>query len=169
MGLIDDQGVVGIQERVALGLGQQNTIGHEFDGGLGSQLIVEPHLKAHHIAQRRAKLFGNALGNRRGRDASRLCVPNQTRLAALCCIHSPTPQGQGHFGQLSGFARSCFARDNHHLVRLNGLHDLFSSHADGQRGREFDFERSVCQKKAKISSQSSIISVASPKSKVPMS
>ena len=169
MGLIDDDRVIGIQQGVALGLGQQNTIGHEFDRGLGTELVVEPDLVAHHIAQGGVQFLGNALGHRGRSNSSGLCVADPTWLAALGRIHSTAPKRQGHLGQLRGLARARFTRDNHHLVLLDGFHDLISSHGDGQRRREFDVERSVCQKKAKISSQWSIISAASPKSKASVS
>ena len=63
MGLIDDDGVIGLQERVALRLRQEYPVRHEFDGGLRAELIVKAHFVAHDLAQGGAKLLRDALGN----------------------------------------------------------------------------------------------------------
>ena len=61
--LVDDDGVVGLQQRVSLGFGQQNAVGHQFDGRVFAQTVLKPHLETHHLAQRRLQFFGNALGH----------------------------------------------------------------------------------------------------------
>ena len=64
MGLVNDDGVVGIEQRIILGLGQQNAIGHELDRGVTRQAVLKAHLIADHLAQRRLEFFCNALGHR---------------------------------------------------------------------------------------------------------
>ena len=53
MGLVNDDGVVGAQQRVGLRLGQQNAVGHQLDRGIAAQPVLKAHLVADHIAQRR--------------------------------------------------------------------------------------------------------------------
>src|SRR3546814_7928793 len=52
---VDNDRVVAAQQRVALGLGQQNTIGHELDGGIWAAAVIEPYLVAHPVAQARSE------------------------------------------------------------------------------------------------------------------
>jgi hypothetical protein len=75
--LVDDQRVVGAQQRVALRLGQQDAVGHQLDRGAGLQPVLEAHLVADHLAQRRVQLVGDALGHAAGGDAPRLRVADQ--------------------------------------------------------------------------------------------
>ncbi|MPM26547.1 hypothetical protein SDC9_73051 [bioreactor metagenome] len=75
--LVDDQRVVGLEQRIGLRLGQQNAVGHQLDGRALLQRVLKPHLVAHHLAQRRLELLGNPLGDRRGRNPARLRVADQ--------------------------------------------------------------------------------------------
>ena len=52
MSLVDDDGVVSLEQRVGLGLGQQNAVGHELDRSIPAEPVLKPHLVAHHLAQR---------------------------------------------------------------------------------------------------------------------
>ena len=52
MSLVDDDGVVSLEQRVGLGLGQQNAVGHELDRRIPAEPVLKPHLEAHHFAQR---------------------------------------------------------------------------------------------------------------------
>ena len=79
--LVNDDGVVGLQERVGLRLGQQDAIGHQLDRCISGQFVLKPHLETHHLAQGRLHFLGNPLGHRGGGDAARLGVAND--LAAL--------------------------------------------------------------------------------------
>ena len=76
MRLIDDQGVVGFEQRVVLRLCQQDTVGHQFDAGRLAQPVLKAHLKTHHFAQRGFEFFGDPLSDRTRRDAPRLGVAN---------------------------------------------------------------------------------------------
>ena len=51
--LVDDDRVVGLEQRVGLRLGQQNAVGHELDRGVARKPVLEAHLVTHHLAQRR--------------------------------------------------------------------------------------------------------------------
>jgi hypothetical protein len=44
MRLIDDQRVVLAEQRIGLGLCQQNPIGHQLDGGAGRHVFIESNL-----------------------------------------------------------------------------------------------------------------------------
>ena len=79
--LVDDQRVVGLQQRIGLRLGQQDAVGHQLDRGAGLQPVLEAHLVADHLAQRRLQLLGDALGHRTGGDAARLGVADQAGAA----------------------------------------------------------------------------------------
>ena len=49
---VNDEGVIGLQQRVGLRLGQQNAVGHQLDRCVARQLVLEAHLETHHLAQR---------------------------------------------------------------------------------------------------------------------
>ncbi len=48
--LVDDEGVVLFEQAVALGLGQEDAVGHEFDEGVRAGAVGEAHLVAHQAA-----------------------------------------------------------------------------------------------------------------------
>ena len=148
MRLVDDDGVVGVQQRVGLRLGQQNAIGHQLDGGVARKPVLEPHLETHHLAQRRLQLLGNPLGHAAGRNAPRLRVPDQLaarRRPAVGqgggVIAQPAPHGQRNLGQLRGFARTGLAANNDDLVRRERSHDLLALGGNGEVFWEFDVQR----------------------------
>ncbi len=145
--LVDDDGVVGVQQRVGLRLSQQNAIGHQFHRRIAREPVLEPHLETHHLAQRRLQLLGNPLGHAAGRNPPRLRVTNQ--LAARRgpaigqrsgVIAQPAPHGQGNLGQLRGFARARFTANNDDLVRRQRSHDLLALGGDGEVFWEFDVQ-----------------------------
>ena len=76
MRLVNDECVVGQQQRIGLRLGQQNAVGHQLHRGVARQLVLEAHLVAHHLAQRGFQLVGNPLGHRGGGNPARLRVAN---------------------------------------------------------------------------------------------
>ena len=89
MRLVDDQGVVGFEQRIVLRFGQQDAVSHQLDAGCLAQAVLKAHLKTHYFAQRRFEFFGDPLGDRARCDAPRLGVANH--LAVLTA-----PQEQGH-------------------------------------------------------------------------
>ncbi|TXT37275.1 MAG: hypothetical protein FD135_3721 [Comamonadaceae bacterium] len=58
----------------------------------------------------------------------------------LGVVAQPTPQSQGDFGQLGGFAGAGFTTHDDDLVRLHGGHDLLTAGGDGQVFGEFDVQ-----------------------------
>ena len=145
--LVDDQRVIGLEQRVALRLRQQDTVRHQLDRGLPRQPVLKAHLKADHLAQRRLQLFGDAFGDAAGRDTPRLRVsyqlplarrvgrlaPSMLRHRALAAAH-----GQRHLGQLGGLSRSGLAADNDDLVGQQGGGDLAAHRRYRQRFGERD-------------------------------
>ena len=112
VGLVDDQGVVVIEVAVVLGFGQQDTVGHHLDVGVGAGVIAETHLVAHRRAERRCEFLGDPRRHGARRDAPRLGVADHPRDAA--------PQTQADLGQLGGLARTGLAAHDHHLVAGDG-------------------------------------------------
>ncbi len=76
MGFVNDDGVVSFEQRVGLGLGQQNAICHQFDRGVSTQPVLKTHLVADHLTERRMQFLRNPFGDATGRNAARLGVPN---------------------------------------------------------------------------------------------
>ena len=147
MRLVNDDGVVGLQQRVGLRLGQQNAVGHQLDRGVAGEPVLKAHFETHHLAQRSLELFGNALGHAAGRNAPGLGVANQ--LAARRgpavgqrggVIAQPAPHGQGNFGQLRGFTRTRLTTHDDDLVLCQRRHDLFAPGGDWQVLGEFDVQ-----------------------------
>ncbi len=86
--LVDDQRVVILQQRIGLGLGQQDAVGHQLDAGARLQPVLETHLVADHFAKRRVQFLGDAFGHRTGGDPAWLCVADQ---AGTTCTQA-TPE-----------------------------------------------------------------------------
>jgi hypothetical protein len=140
VGLVDDEGVVGLQQGVGLGFGQQDTVGHEFDGRVFAQAVLKPDLETHHLAQRRLQFLGDALGHRAGRNAPGLGVADHAGTFAGLGVQLTAPQRQRDFGQLGGFARAGFAADDDDLVLVHGGHDFVTAGRDGQALAERGFD-----------------------------
>ena len=126
MRLVDDEGVIGVQQRVSLGFGQQNAVGHQLHRGVAAQFVSKPHLVTHHLAQRRVKFLGDAFGYRAGRDAPRLGMANQFAALPGRVIQLAAPQTQRNFGQLGGFARTGFTTNDYYLVFVDQFGNFFA-------------------------------------------
>ncbi len=129
--LVDDDGVVLPELRVMVDLGQQDTVGHQLDAGIGRHLVVETHLVADQSAEFRLQLMRDARPHRARRHAARLGVADHAE--------HPAPQTQTYLGQLGGLARTRLAANDDHLVLFNGLSQLLAPRHDGQVGGVFDF------------------------------
>ena len=141
VGLVDDERVVGLEQRVGLRFGQQNAVGHQLDRGALGEPVLEAHLVAHHLAQGRLQLFRDALGHAAGGDAARLGVADELAFLARAGIAPAPAQGQRDLGQLGGLAGAGFAAHDDDLVLPQGRHDLVALARDGQGFGEFDAQR----------------------------
>ena len=128
--LVNDDGVVSLKQRIVLGFGQQNAVGHELDARGFAQPILKPDFVAHHFTQWGLQLFGNALGHRTGCNTPWLCVPDKStslnRLSARL-LTQLLRQRQDHFGKLRGFTGTGFTTHNDHLVGLQRRHDFLAA------------------------------------------
>ena len=113
---VDDDGVVGAQERIPLRFRKENAVRHELDRGARSRMVRKAHLEANNVAGFGFEFLGNAPGDRARGNAARLRMPDPPRLAA--------PGHKADFRELSRFARTRFAADDDHLVFFNCPDDL---------------------------------------------
>ncbi len=116
MGLVHDEGVVGVEPSVPLRFGQKNAVGHDLDVSVAAHLFVEPDLVSHGLPQWLAHLFGDPRGDGDGGDAPGLGHADQAVDAAAGL--------QAEFGDLGGFARTGLARDDDNLMVHDGRDDL---------------------------------------------
>ena len=98
VGLVNDDGVIGIEQRVGLGFGQQDAVSHQLDRGVARKSILKSHLEADHIAQRGFELLGDALGHAGGGNAPGLGVADQLGMLARRVIELAAPQSQCNLG-----------------------------------------------------------------------
>ncbi len=77
VGLVDDDGVVTLEEAVVLRLGQQDAVGHQLDQRAVLALILEAHLITHQFTQWRADFLGHASGDAACRKPARLGMADQ--------------------------------------------------------------------------------------------
>ena len=140
--LVDDDRVVGFQERIGLGLGQQDTVRHQLDPGARRQGVVEADLVAHVLAQRRTQFVRDALRGRRRGDAARLRVADHALFAAS--------QLQADLRQLRRLARAGFAGHDHDLVLHQCLGDLRAPARDRQVFREHDGRQRIALRNAAL-------------------
>ncbi len=124
VGLVDDDGVVLLQESIVLGLGQQDAVGHQLDQRALGALVLEAHLIADQLAQRRADFLGHASGDAARGQPTRLGVADQTVDAAA--------DFQADLRQLSGLARAGLAGDHQYLMFLQRRLDLVALGGDRQ-------------------------------------
>ena len=136
--LVNDDGVVGAQERVGLRFSEQNAVGHQLDGRIAAEAVLKPHLETDHVAKRRFQLFGNALGHRACGDAARLGVADQLGAGPFGVVELAAPHRQRDFGQLRCFARSRFTADDNNLMGLNRGPDFIALGGYGQLFGEID-------------------------------
>ena len=80
VGLVDDDGVVFFQIAIVLGFGEQNAVGHQLDQRRVLTLVLETHLIADQLAQRRADLLGHPCRHTARCQTPRLCMADQAVL-----------------------------------------------------------------------------------------
>ena len=115
VGLVDDDRVVGPEHPVPDDLVQQDPVGHQLDQRVRAGVIAEPDGVSDGAAHRGARLLGDPLGQRPGRDPPWLGVPDRAA--------HPAADLQADLRQLGGFPGAGLAGHDDHLVR-------------GDRGRE---------------------------------
>ncbi|MCY1354892.1 hypothetical protein D9M69_412900 [compost metagenome] len=124
VGLVDDDGVVLLEEAVVLGLGEQDAVGHQLDQRAVLALVLEAHLVADQLAERRADLLGDPRGHAACRQPARLGVADQAVLTAA--------ELQADLRQLGGLARAGLAGDHQHLMLGQRGLDLVALGGDRQ-------------------------------------
>ena len=128
MRLVDDQRVVLRERRVALGLGEQDAVGHQLDVARRTRTVGEADLEPDRAAELGLQLVGNARGGGARRDASRLGMADQP-------LDSPA-EPEADLRQLRRLARARLAANDHNLVVADRAGDLVALRADGEFGRE---------------------------------
>src|SRR6266581_3374775 len=125
VGLVENDSVIAAKERIALGFGEQDAIGHQFDVGVARDAVGEADLVADVLAGFALELLGDA--RRRGPrgDAPRLGVADQAGAAAA--------HFEADLRQLGGLARTRFAADDDDLVGTDRPGDFIAALIDGQR------------------------------------
>jgi len=131
---VDDERVVGLQQRIGLRFREQNAVRHQLDGGARREIIGETHLVADHFAKRRAEFLGDAPTRRRRRDPARLRVADQAAAARA----ESASERETNLRQLGRLARARLAADDHDLMARNRARDFLASAGNGQRFRERD-------------------------------
>ena len=124
--LVDDDRVVGAQQRIALRLGEQDAVGHQLDAGAGRQPVLEADLVADDLAERRLQLLGDALGDARRGDAARLRVADQAAAVGA----RPRPSAERDLRQLRRLARAGLAADDDDRVRRGSRAAISSRRAE---------------------------------------
>ena len=102
--LVDDDRVVGLEQAIALRLGEQYAVGHELDVGLRGRLCPGSAPCIRRLAERVFELLGDARGHGAGGDAARLRVADDAGDAA--------PELEAYLRQLRGLARAGLAAED---------------------------------------------------------
>ena len=108
MRLVDDDRIVSGEFRIALDLGEQNTVGHDPQSCAGRAFVGETHLIADLVTELHAHLRGDTFGHRACGDTARLGVHDLLAVRA-------TAKLKQDFRQLCGFARTGLAGHNNDL------------------------------------------------------
>jgi len=130
--LVQDDRVVVTKHRVALHLGEQHAVGHELDDRVARRAVVETDFAANRPTPLDVEFLRHAFRNRQRRHAPRLSAGDRPALAS--------PRRETHLGNLRGFPRTRFAREDDHLAGRDQIHDLPGATADGQVRRKIDAE-----------------------------
>ncbi|CAH0222388.1 hypothetical protein SRABI106_01993 [Rahnella aquatilis] len=131
MRFIDDQRVVLHQHAILLDLRQQNTVGHQLNEGVFTDLIVKANFITDRVTERGIQLIGNTVGHSTRRQTSRLSMTNHA--------FNPATEFHTDFRDLCGFTGAGFTCDNHYLVIADSVIDVFFLLADRQVFRIADF------------------------------
>ena len=125
---VDDDRVVGSEERIRLRFGQKNPVRHELDRSARRRMVREADLVAHDLSGLGLQLFGDALGDRTRRNAPRLRMTDAAGAAAA--------RHEGDLRELRRLARSRFAADDDDLMRADRADDFVCALRHGESRRE---------------------------------
>ena len=126
--LVDNDGVVLLQQGILLGLRQQDAVRHQLDVAARLGLVAEADLEPHVPPEGCAQFLRNPRGDTAGGDTARLRVADETGCAAA--------QLKTDLRELRGLPRSGFAAEHDDLVVADGAGDLLAFRADRQLVRE---------------------------------
>jgi len=127
VGFIDDDGIVTPEKTVALGLHEEDAVGHYLDVRMGTASLVETDLVGHGVAQFLPQLLGDPAGDGRRGHPPGLSAADQAPDAPSCL--------NAHLRQLGGFAGTSFPRNDQHPMLADCRNDLFSDCGNGKLGR----------------------------------
>ena len=125
MCLVDDDGVVPAQLRVALDLREQDAVGDHAQSGLRGAFVGEPHLIADLVAEPDPHLRGDAFGDGACGQAAGLRVHDLMAVRAAA-------EFEQDLRQLRGLAGTGLAGDDDDLRGAHGLRDLVLGRAARQ-------------------------------------
>ena len=132
--LVDDDRVVGGEQRIGLRFGEQDAVGHQLDRCAGREVVGETHLVADHFAERRAEFLGDAPPRRRCRDPARLRMADQAGAARA----QAASEREADLRKLRRLAGAGFAADDDDLMRFDRPRDFLATAGDRQRFGERD-------------------------------
>ena len=124
VGLVDDQRVVGGQEAVGLGLGEQDAVRHDLHVRVVADPVLEADLVTDHRAERGAEFLGHAGRHGARGDAARLGVADETRGAATDL--------EADLRDLRRLAGTGFATDDNDLMFRDCVSDVLAARRDRQ-------------------------------------
>ncbi len=122
MGLVEDDGVVGAQERIALDLRQQDAVGHELHVRRRRGLVREADLVADLAPELDLELLGHARS-----DAGRGDAP---RLGHADARLEPAPHREADLGQLRRLPRAGLTGDDDDLMGVDRGGDVADASGD---------------------------------------
>ena len=128
--LVDDDRVVGAEQRVALRLGEQDAVRHQLDERVGFRVVGEADLVADDGSGLGAKLLRDSRRHGARGDPSRLRVADEPALAAA--------DRHADLRQLRGLAGARFAADDDDLMVADRLRDVRRALRDGELRRIVD-------------------------------
>ena len=132
---IDDDRVVLPQQRIGLGFGKQDAVGHQLDLRAARNLLVEADLVADILAKWRAEFFSDSPRDTGGRQAARLGVTDQAAHAAS--------SRDAQLGKLGGFARAGLTADDDHRMRRDRRGDFVAPGRNRQGFRKQQLHRQI--------------------------
>ena len=122
VGLVQNNDFVLFEIAIALGLGQQDAIGHQFDVGLWIGFVGKADLETDILPESLAEFLRNPRGDAASSDTSGLCVTNYPGTAVSCM--------QAELGKLRRFTRTGFPADDDHLMLVDCLDNGLSMRED---------------------------------------